>query len=63
MTQNQNKTAQQADLLAIELHELEVDTFEIEDMADTEQHALSSTCSSSSSSSCSSCSSKVSPEN
>ncbi len=48
--------AQQIDQLAVELHELEVDTFEIEDMADADQHALSSTCSSSSSSSCSSCS-------
>jgi thiazolylpeptide-type bacteriocin precursor len=44
----------QLDLLENELHSLEVDTFEIEDIADVEQNALSGTCSSSSSSSCSS---------
>jgi thiazolylpeptide-type bacteriocin precursor len=43
---------QQLDLMETELHDLEVDTFEIEDIVDVEQHALSST-----TSSCSSCSS------
>ena len=50
----------QLDQLEAELHSLEVDTFEIEDISEVDQHALSgSTCSSSSSSSCSSCSSKI----
>ena len=40
--------------LEAELLDLEVETFEIEDIADLEQHAAESTCSSTTSSTCSS---------
>ncbi len=59
MTYEQHADLEQIDQWIVELHELEVDTFEIEDMADTEHHALLSACSSNSLSSCVSCGNKL----
>ncbi len=59
MTYEPNADLEQIDQWIVELHELEVDAFEIEDMADTEQHARLNACSSNSLSSCVSCGNKL----